>query len=89
MPRRHPPMSVPLCPTCRLDTARAVLGGSQWSQVDYYGCERCGCVWTMRKLHPYDNPPTVIVKGKKISLTEIPKTGSPALGGVRSGQAAT
>ena len=58
-------MSVPLCPTCRHDTARALLGASRWSQVTYYGCDECGCVWTAALLHPYDKPPIVVVKGKQ------------------------
>jgi len=58
-------MSVPFCPTCRHDTARALIGASPWSQMNYYGCEHCGCVWTASKVHPYDKPPTVVVKGQR------------------------
>ncbi len=57
-------MSVRSCPTCRHDTTRAFLGASQSSQVNYYGCDHCGCVWTAPTVNPYDVPPTVVLRGK-------------------------
>ena len=57
-------MPIRPCPHCANSTPRWLEKTVTSPFVNYYRCDRCGCVWTLPKDKP-DDPPTIVGGGRK------------------------
>ena len=60
-PQCHTPTTLSLEPIVRLlePSVRLLEDSSKDALVNYFRCERCGCVWTVPKSDP-DAPPQIV-----------------------------